>query len=74
VIERRGLIKFGGADTIVIGPDIEVGQTAPEFTVQDQDWSPFTGLGDTQGKVRIIAAVPSLETSVCDRETKSALR
>jgi thiol peroxidase len=30
----------------------------------------FSGLADTAGKVRIIAAVPSLETDVCDRETR----
>jgi len=34
------------------------------------DWSKFQGLKDTKGKVRIIAAVPSLETAVCDRETR----
>jgi len=36
----------------------------------DQDFLPFKGLERTAGKVRIIAAVPSLETSVCDRETR----
>jgi thiol peroxidase len=38
--------------------------------VQTLDWSPFRGLADTQGKVRIISAVLSLETNVCDRETR----
>ncbi len=70
VIEREGLIQFGGKDATVVGPDIQVGDTALDFTVQAQDWSTFQGLSDTKGKVRIIAAVPSLETSVCDRETR----
>jgi thiol peroxidase len=69
-IERFGLIQFGGKDVTVIGPDILVGQKAPEFTVVSQDWSPFTGLEDTNGKVRIIGSLPSLSTSVCDRETR----
>ncbi len=70
VMEREGLLQFGGKDVTVIGPDMEVGQKAPEFTVHAQNWTDFLGLADTQGKVRIIAAAPSLETSVCDRETR----
>jgi thiol peroxidase len=69
-IERIGLIKFSGNDVTVIGPDIVVGQKAPEFTVVAQDWSSFYGLRDTQGMIRIIGSLPSLSTSVCDRETR----
>ena len=69
-LERVGILKFGGNDVTVIGPDIQVGQQAPEFEVVTQEWSPFSGLKDTKGKVRIIGALPSLNTSVCDRETR----
>ena len=68
--ERFGLIKVGGKDATVIGDDVKVGQAAPDFTVQALDWSVKRGLADTAGKVRIIAAVPSLDTDVCDRETR----
>jgi thiol peroxidase len=68
--ERFGLIKVGGKDATVIGDDLKVGGKAPDFTVQAVDWTSKKGLSDTQGKVRIIAAVPSLETDVCDRETR----
>jgi thiol peroxidase len=68
--ERFGLIKVGGKDATVIGEDIKVGQAAPDFSVQALDWSTKRGLADTPGKVRIIAAVPSLDTDVCDRETR----
>lgn len=68
--ERTGLIKFKGQDATVVGPDLRPGDEAPEFLVQTLDWSPFYGLAGTQGKVRIIAAVPSLDTEVCDRETR----
>lgn len=70
VIEREGLIQFGGKNATIVGPDLEIGDKAIEFTVQKLDWSSFQGLEDTQGKVRVIAAVPSLETAVCDRETR----
>ena len=69
-IERTGIFKFAGRDLTVVGPDLQVGQKAPEFTAQAKDWSAFKGLKDTRGKVRIIAALPSLNTSVCDRETR----
>ncbi len=68
--ERFGLIKVGGKDATVIGDDIKLGQTAPDFTVHAVDWTLVRGLADTRGKVRIIAAVPSLDTDVCDRETR----
>ncbi len=68
--ERVGLVKFAGADVTIVGPDIQVGQQAPEFTVTTQDWKPFKGLADTKGKVRIISSLLSLSTSVCDRETR----
>ena len=68
--ERYGLIQVGGKDATVIGDDVVTGSQAPDFTVHDQNWSTVRGLADTAGKVRILAAVPSLETEVCDRETR----
>jgi thioredoxin-dependent peroxiredoxin len=68
--ERFGLIKFAGNDVTVIGEDITVGEKAPEFTVVKNDWSVVKGLKDSKRKVRIISAVLSLETGVCDRETR----
>ncbi len=67
---RKGLIQVGGKDATVIGDDIKVGQKAPDFAVFKTDWSLIKALKETKGKVRIIAAVPSLDTDVCDRETR----
>ena len=47
---------------------VNVGDKAPDFTVVDADLKPVT-LKDTRGKVRLIAAVPSLDTPVCSIET-----
>jgi thiol peroxidase len=68
--ERTGLLKFAGQDVTIIGDDLAVGAQAPEFTVHANDWAVVRGLTSTAGKVRIIAAVPSLNTAVCDRETR----
>jgi thiol peroxidase len=69
-MERTGLIKFKGRDMTVVGPDLTPGDPAPDFTVHTLGWLPFKALTETAGKVRIIAAVPSLDTDVCDRETR----
>jgi thiol peroxidase len=69
-IERVGLVQFSGHDVTIVGPDIQVGQKAPDFTVTQQDWSTFQGLQDTRGKVRIIGSLLSVSTSVCDHETR----
>ncbi len=67
---RFGIIKFAGIEQTIVGDDIIVGQKAPEFIIQKTDWSLSKGLKETAGKVRIIAAIPSLDTPVCDRETR----
>ena len=69
-VERKGVFQLSGKDATIIGEDIETGQKAPEFTAHNQSWENVDMLAATEGKVRIIAAVPSLQTSVCDRETR----
>lgn len=68
--KRAGLIKFSGREQTVIGDDIVVGQKAPDFAVQKNDWSMSKAFKETKRKVRIIASVPSLDTATCDRETR----
>ncbi len=70
VKRRPGLIKYAGQERTVIGDDIVVGQKAPDFIIQKNDWSMSKAFKETKRKVRIIAAVPSLDTPVCDRETR----
>lgn len=70
VTKRPGLIKYAGIERTVIGDDIQVGQKAPDFLIQKNDWSLGKALKETKRKVRIIASVPSLDTTVCDRETR----
>ena len=67
--ERFGIVKFKGQPVTVLGPDLKPGDAAPEFSVQTREWAPFNGLADTAGKVRIITALLSVDTDVCDRET-----
>ncbi len=74
--ERNDVIKLGDNYATILGDDVAVGQVAPTFRAQVGSWGdtpPFTEvdpLALTAGKVRILAAVPSLSTSVCDAETR----
>lgn len=70
MLERKGMIQFRGKNVTVIGDDIHDGQQAPTFKAHLQDWSYIDILKLTRGKVRIIASVPSIDTDVCDRETR----
>ena len=69
-IERAGVIKFKGNDQTIVGQDLNPGEIAPDFEAYNSDWQIIQGLRETSGRIRIIAAVPSLETAVCDRETR----
>ena len=51
------------------GSEVSVGQAAPDFTVVNNDLQPVT-LSEAQGKVIILSAVPSVDTPVCDTETR----
>lgn len=67
--ERTGVVTFKGKPVTLLGPEIRVGDPAPDFTVVDTSLSPVT-LGNFRGKVKVISAVPSLDTPVCDVETR----
>jgi thioredoxin-dependent peroxiredoxin len=66
---RKTEIKWGDNAVDLAGNEVKVGQKAPDFTLTGNDMKPVT-LKDTTGKVRIISALPSLDTGVCDRETR----
>ena len=67
--ERKGIITFKGNPMTLLGPEIRVGDKAPDFRVVDNTLAPVT-LKDFRGKVKVISAVPSLDTPVCDTETR----
>ncbi|HEY3304695.1 MAG TPA: thiol peroxidase [Candidatus Binatia bacterium] len=63
-------ISFKGNPVNLVGNEVKVGQAAPDFKVQKSaDMSDYT-LGSGAGKTRIFATVPSLDTPVCDQETR----
>ena len=69
-VERYGLIELGGKPATVIGEDVKIGDQAPEFSAQAGDWAEARPIESTTGKVRIVLALPSVSTDVCDRELR----
>lgn len=67
--ERSGIITFKGNPMTLLGPELTIGDRAPEFCVADNGLAPVT-LASSSGKIRIISAVPSIDTPVCDTETR----
>jgi thiol peroxidase len=67
--ERNDIIKFQGNPLTLVGNELKVGDTAPDVEVLANDLSPVK-LSGFRGKVCVICTVPSLDTPVCDVQTK----
>lgn len=62
-------VTFKGNPMTLIGQEVKVGDQAPDFKVLANDLSPVT-LANSKGTVRLISVVPSLDTGLCDQQTR----
>jgi thiol peroxidase len=69
MIERAGIITMKGNPLTIAGKELKVGDIAPDFEVLDNDLAPVK-FSSFRGKVCVISSVPSLDTPVCDMETR----
>lgn len=67
--ERAGAITMKGNPLTLVGNEVKVGQAAPDFTVLDNNLTPVK-FSSFRGKTCILSSVPSLDTPVCDTETR----
>lgn len=67
--DRYSIITFLGNPLTLTGNEVKEGSQAPDFTCLDNDLNPVS-LKDFASKVVIISSVPSLDTPVCDMETR----
>lgn len=67
--ERKGVITFKGQPLTLMGHTIKVGEQAPDVEVTDNNLTPVK-LSSFRGKICIVSSVPSLDTPVCDIETR----
>jgi thioredoxin-dependent peroxiredoxin len=69
MVEREGEVTMKGNPLTLLGPRIDANEDAPEFTALKNLMTPVS-LSESEGKVRILLSVPSLDTPVCSIETK----
>src|ERR1035437_7991397 len=68
-IERPGATTLKGNPLTFLGPKLKIGKKAPVFQAVDDGLKPVN-LASTGHGVRIFSVVPSLDTPVCDAQTK----
>lgn len=68
-MERPEAVNFAGKMLTVVGPALKPGDKAPDFALLANDLSTKT-MADFAGKTKVISVVPSLDTGVCDRQTR----
>ena len=69
MVERSGEVTMQGNPLTLVGPALKVGDQAPDFVVLNNDLAPVR-LSEYRGKVCVLSSVPSLDTPVCDMETR----
>ncbi|GIP27660.1 putative thiol peroxidase [Paenibacillus sp. J23TS9] len=67
--ERTGVATFKGNPLTLVGPQLQAGDQAPDFTVS-KNLVEQASLQDFAGKIKLISVVPSLDTGVCDAQTR----
>ena len=67
--ERDGIVTMKGNPITLMGTELQVGDKAPDFVAIDNDLNPVS-FDSFRGKVCILSSVPSLDTPVCDMETR----
>ncbi|MBM3726471.1 MAG: thiol peroxidase [Acidobacteria bacterium] len=68
-MERAAATTLRGKPFTLIGPELKAGDAAPDFKTVDGTLQEVT-LAATGQSVRIFSVVPSLDTPVCDAQTK----
>ena len=67
--ERKGLVTIHGNPLTLLGPELKAGDAAPDAELLDNDLTPVS-ISGFRGRVVILSVVPSLDTPVCDLQTR----
>jgi thiol peroxidase len=68
-MDRPAAVKMNGQPRTLAGPELKPGDSAPDFRCVNTKMQPIR-LADTGNTVRILSVVPSLDTPICDMQTK----
>ena len=67
--ERSGAITMRGNPLTLVGTGLSIGDSTPDITLLDNDLNPVK-LSSFKGKICVLSTVPSLDTPVCDMQTR----
>lgn len=67
--KRNDVVTFLGNPMVLVGSEAKVGQMAPDFSALKGDLTEFR-LSDAKGKKVLVSVVPSLDTGVCESQTR----
>ena len=67
--DRKGAVTMKGNPLTLTGKELKVGDAAPDCTVVANDLSEVK-LSSFKGKKTILLTMPSLDTGICDKETR----
>ncbi|MCU6707610.1 thiol peroxidase [Paenibacillus sp. J5C_2022] len=67
--ERTGVATLKGNPITLIGPALQAGDQAPDFAL-NKSLTETAALNDYSGKIKLISVVPSIDTGVCDMQTR----
>lgn len=67
--ERMDVVTMKGTPLTLVGDEFRMGHAAPDAVLLDNDLKPVN-LSDYRGKVVVVSTVPSLDTPVCDIQTR----
>lgn len=67
--ERTGVAKLKGNPITLLGPELKKGDKAPDFQL-NKSLIDVATLADYAGKIKLISVVPSIDTGVCDAQTR----
>jgi thioredoxin-dependent peroxiredoxin len=62
-------VTFKGGPVTLVGNEVKAGDAAPDFTLLDKTLTPRT-LADYQGKVKVVAIYPSIDTGICAMQNR----
>jgi len=71
-MSRSGAVTFKGNPLTLAGEAVKAGQPAPDFTIHAFENGGLVTIkpADVKGKPTIISVVPSLDTGVCQKQTR----
>jgi thiol peroxidase len=71
-MSRHGAVTFKGQPMTLVGQEVQVGQVAPDFQLHAFEGGQMKSIvrTDLAGKPAILSVVPSLDTGVCQKQTK----